>query len=63
MLQRTPGTSSGMTSLSGPAIDWVALATGMGVAAGRAETAEQLAALINQGLEQAGPFLIHAALK
>ncbi|WIA19312.1 hypothetical protein OEZ85_003945 [Tetradesmus obliquus] len=63
MRQRTPGTSSGMTSLSGPAIDWVALATGMGVAAGRTETAEQLAALINQGLEQAGPFLIHAALK
>jgi acetolactate synthase-1/2/3 large subunit len=62
MRQRTPGSSTGLTSLAGPVIDWVALATGMGVPAGRAETVEQLAALINKGLDQAGPFLIHAAL-
>jgi hypothetical protein len=35
----------------------------MGVPAGKAETCEQLAALIEKGLAQAGPFLIHAALK
>jgi acetolactate synthase-1/2/3 large subunit len=61
--QRTPGTSNGLASLAGPVIDWVALATGMGVPAGRAETCEQLAALIEKGLAQPGPFLIHAALK
>lgn len=63
MRQRTPGSSQGLTSLAGPAIDWVALATGMGVPAGCAETGEQLATLIEQGLARAGPFLIHAALK
>jgi hypothetical protein len=32
------------------------------VAAGRADTCEQLAELIKKGLQQQGPFLIHAAL-
>lgn len=54
--------SDALTSLSGPDIDWVLVAGGFGVAAGRAETAEQLAELIKQGLSHEGPFLIHAAL-
>jgi acetolactate synthase-1/2/3 large subunit len=61
MRQRT-GQANSLTSLAGPAIDWVALATGMGVPAGRAETCEQLAELMHKGLECPGPFLIHAAL-
>lgn len=61
MRQRT-GQANSLTSLAGPAIDWVALATGMGVGAGRADTCEQLAELMRRGLQQPGPFLIHAAL-
>lgn len=61
MRQRT-GQANSLTSLAGPAIDWVALATGMGVPAGRAETSQQLVELVQQGLQRQGPFLIHAAL-
>lgn len=60
MRQRTG--SNALTSLAGPALDWVALAQGMGVPGGRADTAEQLAGLVAQGLSQEGPFVIHAAL-
>eukprot|EP00878_Enallax_costatus_P032061 GHUV01035155.1.p1 GENE.GHUV01035155.1~~GHUV01035155.1.p1 ORF type:complete len:567 (+),score=154.25 GHUV01035155.1:681-2381(+) len=60
MRQRTG--SNALTSLSGPEIDWVSLARGLGVPAGRADTADELAELIHQGLQQQGPFLIHAAL-
>jgi acetolactate synthase-1/2/3 large subunit len=61
MRQRT-GHANSLTSLAGPVIDWVALATGMGVPAGQAETSQQLAKLMQQGLQRQGPFLIHAAL-
>lgn len=61
MRQRT-GQANSLTSLAGPAIDWVALATGLGVPAGRADTCEQLAELLQRGLQEQGPFLIHAAL-
>lgn len=62
MRQRTTG-SNALTSLTGPEIDWVALATGMGVSAGRADTAEQFAELMDKGLNTKGPFLIHADLR
>lgn len=39
---------------------WLVLS--MGVPAGRAGTCEQLAELIQEGLQQQGPFLFHAAL-
>jgi len=61
MRQRT-GQANSLTSLAGPLIDWVALATGMGVPAGRADDCQQLAELIQRGLQEQGPFLIHAAL-
>ena len=61
MRQRT-GQANSLTSLDGPAIDWVALAAGMGVPGGRADSCEQLIELIKQGLQQRGPFLVHAAL-
>eukprot|EP00879_Flechtneria_rotunda_P030189 GHRR01032789.1.p1 GENE.GHRR01032789.1~~GHRR01032789.1.p1 ORF type:complete len:121 (+),score=24.49 GHRR01032789.1:729-1091(+) len=60
MRQRTG--SSFLTTLSGPSIDWVALAKGMGVPAGRADSVQGLAQLMKEGLAQKGPFLIHAAL-
>jgi len=60
MRQRSGSTA--LTSLSGPELDWVALAAGMGVAGGRAATAEELVALVQQGLQRQGPFLIHADL-
>lgn len=61
MRQRS-GTANSLTSLTGPAIDWVSLAGGMGVPGGRADTCEELVELINKGLSAEGPFLIHAAL-
>lgn len=62
MRQRT-GNPSNLTSLASPELDFVALAQGMGVPGGRAETCEQLAQLTEQGLAAPGPFLIHAALR
>lgn len=62
MRQRS-GNPGQLTSLAGPEIDWVALASGMGVPAGRAQDCQQLIQLINQGLQQQGPFLIHADLR
>lgn len=61
-LRQRTGQANSLTSLAGPAIDWVALATGLGVPAGRADTCEQLAELLQRGLQELGPFLIHAAL-
>jgi hypothetical protein len=54
--------SLALTSLSSPDIDWVALAAGMGVPAGRAETAGQLAELVREGLRRDGPFLVMAVI-
>jgi len=45
-----------------PALDWVALARGMGVAAERAETAERFNAVLAAALRQEQPFLIEAVL-
>ncbi|MBL8345793.1 MAG: acetolactate synthase large subunit [Rubrivivax sp.] len=45
-----------------PALDWVALARGMGVAAERAETAERFNAVLAAALKQGGPFLIEAVI-
>jgi acetolactate synthase-1/2/3 large subunit len=45
-----------------PALDWVALARGMGVAAERAETAERFSALLVAAFAQDQPFLIEAVL-
>ncbi|MFJ2772313.1 acetolactate synthase large subunit [Streptomyces sp. NPDC087300] len=47
-----------LLDLSAPALDFVALARGMGVPAERAETAEEFAALLKRGLAEPGPFLI-----
>ncbi len=66
--QRVPSVAKGtgaarsLTSLSQPAIDWVALASGMGVPGRAAATAEEFAECMRQGLVTDGPFLIHARL-
>jgi acetolactate synthase-1/2/3 large subunit len=49
-------------SLDRPDLDFVAIATGMGVPAVRADTAPDLAAAIQRALAEPGPHLIDAVL-
>ncbi|MDA9009581.1 acetolactate synthase large subunit [Alphaproteobacteria bacterium] len=51
-----------MLTLDNPTINWPQLANSMGVEAGRAETAEELAKLLIAALKHDGPFLIEALL-
>ena len=51
-----------LLDLGGPALDFVALATGMGVPATRAETADELADQLRRALAEPGPHLIDAVL-
>jgi acetolactate synthase I/II/III large subunit len=56
-----PGARS-MTSLADPPLDWVALATGMGVPAARATTAGELGAELRRALAEPGPHLVEMVL-
>ena len=51
-----------MLDIGNPDLDWVALATGMGVEAGRATTAEEFNHQFAAGLACQGPYLIEAVL-
>ena len=51
-----------MMELDRPALDWVALAKGMGVDAGIATTAPELVRQIERGLACEGPYLIEVVL-
>lgn len=51
-----------MLNLDEPALDWVAMAQGMGVEAGRARTAEEFVRLFKGALARKGPFLIEAVI-
>ena len=51
-----------MLDLEGPALDWVALARGMGVEAALATTCEEFMNLFDAALKRRGPFLIEARL-
>jgi len=51
-----------MLDIDDPALDWCALAKGMGVDALRAESCEDFARALSHGLRQNGPFLIEAIL-
>jgi acetolactate synthase-1/2/3 large subunit len=51
-----------MLSLDRPALDWVAMARGMGVEAVRAADAGALAKALDAGLASAGPYLIEVAM-
>jgi acetolactate synthase I/II/III large subunit len=52
-----------LLDLGGPDLDFVALATGMGVPATRATTAEELADQLRHALAEPGPHLIDAVLR
>jgi acetolactate synthase-1/2/3 large subunit len=47
-----------MLDLGHPNLNWVEIAKGMGVDAGRATTMEQCADLMRQSFSRDGPFLI-----
>ena len=49
-----------MMELNRPELDWVALAKGMGVEAGRATDVASLSTEIKKGLQSQGPYLIEA---
>jgi acetolactate synthase-1/2/3 large subunit len=51
-----------LLDLGGPSLDFVALATGMGVPATRATTADELAGQFRAALAEPGPHLIDAVL-
>ena len=51
-----------MMDLSNPDLDFVQIATGMGVQANRAETAEQFNELYRKAMEGTGPCLIEAVM-
>lgn len=51
-----------MLDIDRPTLDWVSMATGMGVPACRAEDCETLAAQLQRGLAEPGPCLIEAVL-
>jgi len=59
----TPGEQANrMLDLSHPALDWVALAKGMGVEAVAADTATQFNDVLAAALKRSGPFLIEARI-
>jgi acetolactate synthase-1/2/3 large subunit len=51
-----------MMELDDPALDWVALAKGLGVAGGGADTVEEFRSLLQRALGVAGPFLIECRI-
>jgi acetolactate synthase-1/2/3 large subunit len=51
-----------MLEIDDPALDWCAMARGMGVEAARAGTAEEFNRLLDAGLSRRGPFLIEAII-
>ncbi|HZH51491.1 MAG TPA: acetolactate synthase large subunit [Microvirga sp.] len=51
-----------MLSIDEPALDWVGMAKGLGVEAGRATTVEEFVRLFEGALARRGPFLIEAVL-
>ncbi len=52
-----------LLDLTGPALDFVALATGLGVPARRATTAEELVEHLRWALSEPGPHLVDAVLR
>jgi len=60
---RQPGPAArALTDLSGPSLDWVSLAKGMGVPAERAADCDALAAALGRALATPGPYLVEAVL-
>ena len=60
---KLPGEKAGaLLDLSGPELDFVQLAGGLGVEGVRAATAEELTAALERAAAQPGPFLIDAVI-
>jgi acetolactate synthase I/II/III large subunit len=51
-----------MLDLDQPALQWTHLATGMGVEAARATTADEFCHSLRAALSRKGPFLIEAVI-
>ena len=51
-----------LTDLGDPAINWVSLATGMGVEGARVSTAEELLHHLQLAMTKDGPYLIEAMI-
>ncbi|MEY2435685.1 MAG: acetolactate synthase large subunit, partial [Acidimicrobiaceae bacterium] len=54
--------ASALTDLSHPDLDWVSLATGMGVPASRATTNDEMVDQLRRSLQTPGPSLIEAVI-
>lgn len=54
--------ATAMLTLDNPALDWVSLAKGFGVAAGRATTLDELVVQFRRGLETPGPYLVELVM-
>ena len=54
--------SAAMMRLNDPDLDWVALSTGMGVPARRADNLEAFIEAFRRGIEEPGPYLIEALI-
>jgi len=54
--------ATAMLTLDNPALDWVSLAKGFGVAAGRATTLDELAVQFKRGLATPGPYLVELVM-
>jgi acetolactate synthase-1/2/3 large subunit len=52
--------AASLFDIGNPAIDWVSLAKGFGVPGGKADTGEELCALLEQSYGTPGPFIIQA---
>jgi acetolactate synthase-1/2/3 large subunit len=53
--------AASLFDIGNPTIDWVALAKGFGVPAGKADSCEQLTELLERAYATPGPFLIQAS--
>jgi acetolactate synthase-1/2/3 large subunit len=61
-LDSTGRKADDMMELDRPALDWVSIARGMGVEAGRAATMDEFNRLLAAGLSSQGPYLIDLLL-
>jgi acetolactate synthase-1/2/3 large subunit len=52
--------AASLFDIGNPSIDWVSLAKGFGVPGGKADTGEELCALLEQSYGTPGPFIIQA---
>jgi acetolactate synthase-1/2/3 large subunit len=51
-----------MLTIGRPDLDWVSIAKGHGVEAGRATTLEELAKEFKRGIASSGPYLIEVVM-